>query len=113
MFRKEFQSVDIDRAMQLSFDALGDLVSMHETAQAFKSAEQAAIEKTERLERQDTSQTIPAVGWTCPCLVESHCPLVSFVFEIYWAFVTKSRMPAHGIIEPVDISGDGIFGLKA
>src|SRR5208283_1539283 len=51
--------------------------------------------------------------WTCPCLVESHCPLVSFVFEIYWAFVTKSRMPAHGIIEPVDISGDGIFGLKA
>src|SRR5664279_6644992 len=22
-------------------------------------------------------------------------------------------MPAHGIIEPVDISGDGIFGLKA
>src|SRR5271165_4319779 len=52
-------------------------------------------------------------NWTCPCLVESHCPLVSFVFEIYWAFVTKSRMPAHGIIEPVDISGDGIFGLKA
>ena len=52
-------------------------------------------------------------AWTCPCLVESHCPLVSFVFEIYWAFVTKSRMPAHGIIEPVDISGDGIFGLKA
>jgi hypothetical protein len=39
MFRKEFQSVDIDRAMQLSFDALGDLVSMHETAQTFKSAE--------------------------------------------------------------------------
>jgi len=62
MFRKEFQSVDIDRAMQLSFDALGDLVSMHETAQAFKSAEQVAIEKNERLERQDTSQTIPSVG---------------------------------------------------
>ena len=51
--------------------------------------------------------------WTCPCLVESHYSLVSFVFEIYWAFVTKSRMPADGIIEPVDISGDGIFGLKA
>lgn len=62
MFRKEFQSIDIDRAMQLSFDALGYLVSMHETAQAFKSAEQTAIEKTERLERQNTSQTIPAVG---------------------------------------------------
>ena len=62
MFRKEFQSVDIDRALQHSFDALGDLVSMHDTAQAFKSAEQAAKEKIERLERQDTSQTIPAVG---------------------------------------------------
>ena len=59
-----------------------------------------------------TSRALEA-HWTCPCLVESHCLLVSFVFEIYWAFVTKSRMPAHGIIEPVDISGDGIFGLKA
>jgi hypothetical protein len=62
MFRKGFQSVNIDQAMQLTFDAFGDLVSMHETAQAFKSAEQAAIEKIKRLERQDTSQTIPAVG---------------------------------------------------
>jgi hypothetical protein len=34
MFREEIQSVDIDRAMQLSFDALGDLVSMHESALA-------------------------------------------------------------------------------
>jgi hypothetical protein len=62
MFRKEFQSVDIDGAMQLSFDALGDLISMHEVTQAFKSAEQAAIEKAETLERKDASQTIPAVG---------------------------------------------------
>jgi hypothetical protein len=68
MFRKEFQSVDIDRAMQLSFDALGDLVSAHETTQAFKSAERAAIEKAESLERQDASQTIPAVGD-----VRGHC----------------------------------------
>jgi hypothetical protein len=62
MFRKEFQSVDIDRAMQLSFDALGDLISMHEATQVFKWAEQAAIEKAETLERKDASQTIPAVG---------------------------------------------------
>lgn len=54
--------------MQLSFDALGELVSMHETAQAFKLAERAAIEKAESLERQDTSQTIPAVG-----NVRGHC----------------------------------------
>src|SRR5216684_5253407 len=45
MFRKEFQSIDIDRAMQFSFDALGDLVSMHEAAQTFKLAQKAAIEK--------------------------------------------------------------------
>src|ERR1700730_12656307 len=31
MFRKEFQTIDVQRAMQLSFDALSDLVSMHET----------------------------------------------------------------------------------
>jgi hypothetical protein len=62
MFRKEFQTIDIDKAMQLSFDALGDLVSMDEVAQAFKAAEQAAIIKAEKLERKDASLTIPAVG---------------------------------------------------
>jgi hypothetical protein len=68
MFRKEFQSVDIDQAMQLSFDALSDLISMHEAAQTFKSAEQAAIAKAESLKRKDRSQTIPAVG-----NVRAHC----------------------------------------
>jgi hypothetical protein len=68
MFRKEFQSIDFGRAMQLSFDALEDLVSMHEAAQSFKTAEQAAIEKAEALQRQDRSQTIPAVG-----NVRGHC----------------------------------------
>ena len=68
MFRKEFQSIDIDRAMQLSFDAFGDLVSMQEAAEAFKSAEQQAIEKAKALERKDRSQTIPAAG-----NVRGHC----------------------------------------
>lgn len=68
MFRKEFQSVDIDCAMQLSFDAFGDLVLMHEAAQAFKSAEQAAIEKGQSLERKDMSLAIPAVG-----NIRGHC----------------------------------------
>jgi hypothetical protein len=36
MFRKEFQSVDIHRAMQLAFDALGDLASAQEAAQAYQ-----------------------------------------------------------------------------
>jgi hypothetical protein len=68
MFRKEFQSVDIDRAMQLAFDALGDLVSAQEATQTFKSAEQTAIAKAEALERKDASLTIPAVG-----NVRGHC----------------------------------------
>ena len=68
MFRKEFQSVDIDRAMQIAFDGLGDLVSMDEAAQPFKSAEQSAIAKAQALDRKDASLTIPAVG-----NVRGHC----------------------------------------
>jgi hypothetical protein len=68
MFRKEFQSIDVNRAMLLSFDALCDLVSMHEASQAFESMEQSAIEKAKSLERKDASQTIPAVG-----NVRAHC----------------------------------------
>jgi hypothetical protein len=68
LFRKEFQSVNIDRAMQFAFDALGDLVSMQEAAQAFKVTEQQAIEKATALDRKDGSQTIPAVG-----NVRGHC----------------------------------------
>jgi hypothetical protein len=68
MFQKEFRSIDIDRAMQLSFDAFSDLVSMQEVAQAFNSAEQSAIEKAETLEQKDRSRTIPAVG-----NVRGHC----------------------------------------
>jgi hypothetical protein len=68
MFRKEFQSIDINRAMQYAFDALSDLISMADTAQTFKAAEQTAIEKAATLERKDASQTIPAVG-----NVRGHC----------------------------------------
>jgi hypothetical protein len=68
MFRKEFQAVDVDRAIELTFDALGDLVSMHDAAQAFKSAERAAIETANTLKRKDASLTIPAVG-----NVRGHC----------------------------------------
>lgn len=62
MFRKEFQSVDINNALQLSFDALCDLVCMEDTAKSFKAAEQVAIEKIKKLEKHDVSMTIPAVG---------------------------------------------------
>ncbi|SOE63161.1 hypothetical protein SAMN05414139_02262 [Burkholderia sp. D7] len=44
MFRKEFQPIDNDHAMQLAFDAFSDIVSTHEAAQVFVSAEKAGIE---------------------------------------------------------------------
>jgi hypothetical protein len=68
MFRKEFQPIDVRRAMQLSFEALSDLVSMHETMQEFKSAEAAAIEKAQAQEGQHRSLTVPSVG-----NVRGHC----------------------------------------
>jgi hypothetical protein len=68
LFRKEFQSIDNDHAMQLAFNAFSDIVSTHEAAQGFVSAEKAAIEKAGALETKDASQTIPAVG-----NVRSHC----------------------------------------
>jgi hypothetical protein len=39
--------------------------------------------------------------WTCPYLVESHCLLLCFVFELYGAFVAEGRMPADGIIKAI------------
>jgi hypothetical protein len=62
LFRREFQTADIDRAMQRSFDALGDLISMDETASAFKNVEQAEIERVQTLKRKDASLTLPAIG---------------------------------------------------
>ncbi len=62
MFRKEFQQIDIECAMQLSFDVLSELVAMDEAAQAFKAAELGAIEKAQGLGRADGSLALPAVG---------------------------------------------------
>jgi hypothetical protein len=68
LFRKEFQTIDVQRAMQLSFEALSDLVSMDEATQEFKSAETAAIEKAQEQQKQQRSLTVPAVG-----NVRGHC----------------------------------------
>jgi hypothetical protein len=63
MFRKEFQpQLNIDRAMQLAFEALSELVAMHEAVQAFKSAEQTVFEETQRSKQQLRSWVIPSVG---------------------------------------------------
>jgi hypothetical protein len=59
---EEFQRIEIERAMQLSFDVLSELVAMDEAARAFKAAETAAIEKAQGLGSVDGSLALPAVG---------------------------------------------------
>ena len=62
MFRKEFQKIDIERARQLSFDFLSELLAMDEAARNFQAAEAAAIEKARRHSLADGSLALPAVG---------------------------------------------------
>ena len=52
MFRKEFLNVDVNRGIQLAFDALGELVAMHDAAREFNVAETAAVEKAQRSRHQ-------------------------------------------------------------
>jgi hypothetical protein len=68
MFRKEFQQIDIERAMHLSFDVFSELVAMDEAAKAFRAAELAAIAKAHGLGRADGSLALPALG-----NVRTHC----------------------------------------
>jgi hypothetical protein len=62
MFRKEFQRIDIERARQLSFDFLGELLAMDEAATDFQAVEAAAIEKARGHSLADGSLALPAVG---------------------------------------------------
>lgn len=69
LFRKEFLKIDINRAMQLGFDALCDMAALHETAEGFVSAERAEISKAEApLKRSAAGMPIPAVK-----NVRAHC----------------------------------------
>jgi hypothetical protein len=62
MFRKECQpQLDIDRAMQLAFEALTELVSMDDTARSFKTAEQAALDKAQRSTSKGASLALPSI----------------------------------------------------
>lgn len=54
--------------MQLAFEALGELVAMHETTQDFQAAEQAALEKARGSPQQSRSLAVPSVG-----NVRTHC----------------------------------------
>ena len=68
MFRKEFLKVDVDRGMAFAFDALGELIAMHEAAEEFKAAEQAAVQRLQQSPQQSRSLAIPSVG-----NVRTHC----------------------------------------
>lgn len=71
MFRKEMLAIDTEKAKQLAFEALGDLVAMDEAVQAFKEAEQGAIEAAQRTQQQPRSSALPSVG-----NVRAHCKTV-------------------------------------
>jgi hypothetical protein len=64
MFRKEFlpESVDLQRGMMLSFEALSEIVAMKTTALEFKDLEDRAISQAEEGRRKDGSLVIPAIG---------------------------------------------------
>jgi hypothetical protein len=68
LFRKGFQAIDIEHALNLSFDALSELLSMQETTQTFRAEEKSAIDRTQTAQREDGSLAVPAVG-----NVRMHC----------------------------------------
>jgi hypothetical protein len=62
LFRKEFLSIDIDKAMELTLEALAELAALHETCERFAASEQAAIDKVKANPAKDGSQTVPAIS---------------------------------------------------
>jgi len=69
MFRKELQPhLDIEKAMSLALDALGEIVSADQAAQEFIAVEKATIEKVALTKQQARSFALPSIG-----NVEAHC----------------------------------------
>jgi hypothetical protein len=63
MFRKEFQPhLDIEKAMTLALEALGEIVSVDQAAQEFAAVENAAIEKVALVKQQARSVALPSIG---------------------------------------------------
>ena len=62
LFRKEFLSIDVDKAMQVTVEALTELAALHETSERFAAAEQAAIQKADSNPSRDSSQTVPSIS---------------------------------------------------
>ena len=119
LFRKEFQSIDIEQAKQLSFDGLTDLVAMQEAAGAFRSAEKAEIERVEALEQKDRSQTLPAVGNVrghCKGFMQKadHCgaSLLSIVCLFYPEMKNKGWEQFHELVELRYGKNDNFFKVS-
>ena len=68
LFRKEFLSIDVDKAMQVTVEALTELAALHEASDSFAAAEQAAIQKADSNPSRDASQTVPSIS-----SVQSQC----------------------------------------
>ena len=62
LFRKEFLSIEVDKAMGLALEALTELAALHEAFENFTAAEQAAIEKVDAYPSRDASKTVPSVS---------------------------------------------------
>jgi len=62
LFRKDFLSIEVDRAMGLTLEALAELAALHDVRENFSAAEHAAIEKADGNPSSDASQTVPSVN---------------------------------------------------
>lgn len=62
LFRKEFLPIEVDKAMELTLEALMELAALHDAFEYFAAAEQAAIEKANATPSRDASQTVPSVS---------------------------------------------------
>ncbi len=70
MLRKEFlpSSIDLERGMKLSFEALREIVAMNTAAIEFHELETQAVSGAEQSRRKDGSLVLPAIGH-----VETRC----------------------------------------
>jgi hypothetical protein len=119
LFRKEFQTIDVEQAKQLSFDAVTDLVAMQEAAAAFESVEQAEIRRVEALDQKDRSQTLPAVGDVrghCKSFMQKadHCggSLLSIVCLFYPEMKNKGWEQFHDLVNSRYGKDDNFFKVS-
>lgn len=62
LFRKEFLGINVEKAMELTLDALAELAALHEASESFAASEQTALDRMGANPSKDSSQTVPSVG---------------------------------------------------